>query len=548
MGGLRKKSARLSRQTSASEEHGDGTNGTPLSNTSQQDGAADTKDHLQRHAQSQTPGLGANVAWNYGNTLFVIGLGLVITPYQLARMGLAAYGVVMLQMSLISLATLANSSLVKAAVIEGRSDDARAWRNVKWVSRLSGWCTWGLGLAAAGWLLPLLRIPDELLRDARVLLVIMAISQSLSIFVVVPQARLMLAQRFDRLNKSLIVGQVVQAAGMVLIFESYRPGLLAYGVAVFVGAFASRVLIWRYASGLALNTPVPAEIGLVSTRRSFISMWGALAGQQVCAVFSTQALQLGANLYGGAPANAVMGLLFILRGAVGRLNDGVASAVFAVLATVYPHDEAATRRLWLSATRGVALLALPFVLAMWLMPDTLSMVWLGRNGNTIAAYLPLVAWDIGIPSLALITVQLLQLSHRRLWLLAIDGILFLAIVGGVLLAGAMGVASPGRLFLMYAALRSLYGLVLLGWFGPRTAFTDFASVVRAVIVPVMACALVAAAAIWLVRHVEMGSTPHLRLAYAALAAAVLYLPMVWFYGLEAGLRERITARLSSFGR
>jgi hypothetical protein len=274
-------------------------------------------------------------------------------------------------------------------------------------------------------------------------------------------------------------------------------------------------------------------------------IWSQLAGIQVSSILSIQGLQLTANYFGGPTSNAVIGLLMVIRNAVGRLNDGVSSVVFSAFATVYPHDSVKTRKLWIAATRGVAFLSLPFVLACALVPDAVGFVWLGKNGALVADWLPLVALDIGLPSLALITVQLLQLGHSRRLLLSMDVGLMALILSSVILLGMCDHAEAGWLFLAYAGWRSIYGLVLLFGPGSRVAFSRYADVLRGVIWPVLLCGIPAAVAIWLVFTAFTGWGIHLALLLTALTAGLVYIPMLWFFGLDEELRGRLHRR---FGR
>jgi O-antigen/teichoic acid export membrane protein len=484
--------------------------------------------------------------WNYGNTLFVILLGLVLTPYQLAKLGVEAYGVIMLELTLVSLATLVNTTLVKAMVVVGARKDAAIWTSTGQLARWSGFLVWSASGLTAWLILPRLNIPAPLLREAQGLLVILGFSQSLNIFVATSQARLMLGQRFDLLNKALIVGQIVQCASLVILFEAFHPSLMLNGLAVLAGAIVSRFLIWLYTN--ARLAPFESRQPVTALRlREFLGIWSLLAGMQIAAVFSNQALQLAANYFGGPVANAVIGLLMVIRGAVGRLNDGLASAVFSALATVFPHDPAETRRLWLLSTRGVALLSLPFVLACALVPGAVATVWLGQNGVVVAEWLPLVALDIGVPVLALITVQLLQLGQRRTLLLMFDVGLMAAIIVSVIWLGLTGRAEAGQLFLAYAGLRSLYGLVLLFGVGPREAFSHAGEIWKAVIGPVMACGVPAAAVLWALRTTGLGGGSHLGLALMALATGAVFLPMVWWVGLDEELRGKLRKRFTTGG-
>jgi O-antigen/teichoic acid export membrane protein len=490
-----------------------------------------------------------SVLWNYGNTLFVILLGLVLTPYQLTRLGVEAYGVIMLELTLVSLATLVNTTLVKTMVVLGARKDVAIWSSTDYLSRWSGFLVCTASGLTAWWILPILNIPAPMLREAQGLMIILGFGQSLNIFVATSQARLMLGQRFDLLNKALIIGQIVQCTALVLLFETLHPSLILNGLAVLGGAIVSRFLIWRYTTmHLVPSDPKPASSTL--RLREFMGVWSLLAGMQVAAIFSSQGLQLAANYFGGPAANAVIGLLMVIRGAVGRLNDGVASAVFSALAAVFPHNPVETRRLWLSATRGVALLSLPFVLACALVPNAVATVWLGGNSAVVAAWLPLVALDIGVPALALITVQLLQLGRRRTLLLMFDVGLMATVITTVVWLGWKGRAEAGQLFLAYAGLRSLYGLVLLFGVGPREAFSRAGEVWRAVIGPTLACGLPAAAVLWALGTTGLGGGSQLGLALLALTTGAVFLPLVWWLGLDEELRGRVKERFAggSHGR
>ncbi|KAB2919438.1 MAG: hypothetical protein F9K30_17265, partial [Dechloromonas sp.] len=197
-------------------------------------------------AESAPPSVGISAAWNYGNTMFVIVLGLLLTPYQLGKLGVEFYGVIMLEMALLSIATLINTSLVKTMVVMAGGKDALSWTDGDKIAKYASFVVCAAGAFAAWLILPGLNIPAGGLTQARWLMVAFCVSQSFSIIVATSQARLMLCQRFDLLNKALIAGQVVQCVVIVALFELFRPSLVLHGLAVLAAAATSRFLIWRY--------------------------------------------------------------------------------------------------------------------------------------------------------------------------------------------------------------------------------------------------------------------------------------------------------------
>ncbi|GAA5510427.1 hypothetical protein [Novipirellula caenicola] len=186
-----------------------------------------------------------------------IGIGVLLTPYLIHRLGPAHYGLIPLALTLISycgVLTVAINTSVSRSLTQAveRDDDA----NVNLIFSTSVVvclviaCVVSLFLAgAAVFLDKLIQIPENGLYQARWLFGTTALSFVVSTVMTPFSVAAFCRNRFEITHAIAIIGNVVRVAGIVLFFGLFEPSIKWVGVAGLTSVATAallHVIAWRH--------------------------------------------------------------------------------------------------------------------------------------------------------------------------------------------------------------------------------------------------------------------------------------------------------------
>lgn len=332
--------------------------------------------------------LGQLVRGVFGNWMAMaagILIGFFLSPFVVAKLGNSSYGVWTLVVSIASYMGLLDFGLRGAVVRFVSRGHARGEHELS-SKAVSAALAVRLVIAAVILLVSValslaaphvLKIPPELVRAARLAILITALNVSVSLTLGVFGGVLVALRRFDLTSTVQILQVATRAVGVVLLLRS-GYGIVALALwelfAVVLANLLLAVICLRQYSELRVNLRAP-DTGILRDLWGY-SSWLFLThvGQQV--IFYTDNLLVGATISAAAVTFYAIGasLVEYMRGVVSSL-----SATFTPLASSFEAtgEQENLRRLLIKGTQATALVALPIELALLFRGETFIALWMG---------------------------------------------------------------------------------------------------------------------------------------------------------------------------
>ena len=501
-----------------------------------------------RDSPAVTPDLSrSQFVRNLASNLTGFGLGilsnLVLTPYWIGHLGVAAYGLIPLTNALVSylgvITTVLSSSVGRFITIEvSRGDLARANRTFNtslWGSIAIGVVVLAVGSAASFHADSLIAVPDALRGDSRLMLRLATLTFVVSLLQTPFAAATYCVNRLDLNNWAGVAMRVLQiAVGVGLVATLYpKPGavMIASLAGAVVGA-AAAIFYWRrfmpWSRVAWLVEPEILRAQLAFGGWSVINLVGALLYLQMDLLVVNR--MLGPVAGGQYAALAQWSLL--IRG----LGGTVGAILGPTITHYYARHEIGV--LVKYARRSVLALGLFLALPIGIiggLAGPLLTRWLGPAYSQYAGLLLLMVLPLCV-NVAVTPLFVVQSAANRVRTPAVVTCLMgagnLALgIGLTYSLGMYGVAIAGAVMLTAknAIFTPLYSALILGC--RRTVF--FREIVRTALLSCVMTGVAFAAG----RYVSLDTWG--RVAAATMVLAALYVPIAWYGALASGERRQI---------
>ena len=378
---------------------------------------------------------------------FAVGLGIRfgLTPYIVRTIGPEAYGFIGLSANILtytSLITIALNSMVGRFITikycEGNIDEANKYYASVFLSNivLAFVITFVVSLCII-WLEYLINIPEKLVFDVKLLFALMAINNIIGLLAGTWTIATFIKNRLDLSNVRTIIGNVIKALSLILLFSFFKPHVWYLGLAGMFLTIYTAFANYRFTSVLTPELGVKKEnfdFGkivelLKSGVWSLISRLGEILGQGFDLLL--------ANLYIGMIEMGYFAITKNVPVLILGLFQSI-SAVFAPTMTRYfaekKHDE-----LLNECHKSIRILsfftAIPLT-CLYVYGDSFYRLWLPTNklkystlfmlGNNVAVFL-----------IVFVSMYIVESSEMRLFVLAgtrsfcgiIRGFVFLPMYG-----------------------------------------------------------------------------------------------------------------------
>jgi membrane protein EpsK len=488
----------------------------------------------------------SNVSWMVLNIL----VGLWYTPFLIAHLGIAVYGLIPLASSIANYLGLMtngfNSAVSRFLQIELASDDIRAANRIFNTSVAGALAIFAFILPIAllaAWLAPtIFHVPGGHESDAQWLVLLTMLAFATAFLAGSFAVSSFATHRFDLRLYVNVIYLIVQIGSVVALFAVLSPRLWQVGVGIFISelvALLGDVLLWRRLTPQLKIQPSLFEWGRLKTMLQF-SGW-VLVNQAGALLFLNIDLVV-ANLIFGAKTAGRYGavLLFpaLMRNLVGTIDGVLVPIVF----TMYGQNNiSGLARFCRMTVKFMGLvIALPIGLICGLAKPLLT-VWLGPEYAELSWLVVVLVSHLCI-NLAVVPLFSIQsaTNHVRL-----PGILtlFMGVANASLAValalwsglGYMGIAVAGAIVLtaknaIFTPLYNARNLRLPWWtFLPNLATS------------VLATLAVSAAAYWI--SLNWTLTGWLQLALAAAIITGIYVVVAYFLGLGAEERSLIKSEI-----
>ncbi|MBN1867620.1 oligosaccharide flippase family protein [Candidatus Sumerlaeota bacterium] len=360
------------------------------------------------HGVPLTFELARNALFGGGARLITLAVGLVLTPYLLARLGAERFGVWALLTFVTGLIGLLDfsfrTSFVKYLAETHARDDREGERAILGTG-LIAYGLFALGLApilffASDPLLALLAVPVGLRPAARACYLIGAAGYLLSNVLAVFPAWCDSRQRMDLTNATGVAALFVSAGATVGLVES-GLGLVGAALGQFLGIALFHVacipICQRRFGPLGLSV---GSIRGVWFRRLFLFGF-KLHVSSMCWIVNRQFDKFLLARWAGLPLVGSYELALRIAGNAGTLQPSLAAALVPASSRLTAEDDLARlRRLYREATRYLCLAGIPpFALIMAFHRDAM-IAWIGRPDAWASAFLILLAVGYMVNSLS----------------------------------------------------------------------------------------------------------------------------------------------------
>jgi membrane protein EpsK len=486
-----------------------------------------------------------NLAGNIGYFLVNLIIGLLLVPYFISTLGVAAYGIIPLATSLngyIGLLTQSLNTAVSRYLTVDLQREDYATANKTFNTAFSG---------ISGIILLMVPVVAIISLYAPTIFIVPVGQESGAIYLFLGVSSAFLIRswsgnftvslfaynRLDLLNLVNIVNVMVQVLLIVAFFSILGPSLPLIGLAYLIGgiiASALAILLSRW-----INPHLTINIHDFDRSRlhDLTGMGWWVIVNQVGAVLFLSIDLIVVNLIFGATTGGEYAIalqwVILLRAIAGTLS-GVLTPI---MLTYYAKEQTETLiRVSQSAVKLMGLsMALPIGLVCGFAPALLT-VWVGREFSFLAFLMVVLTGHLAI-NLAVLPLFSINVAYNRV---KIPGILTLFMgIGNLILAiilslytglGYYGVAVAAVIVL------TLKNALFTPWYATRILGVSAHTYTRAMLPGVLAAIIIAgcAAAISLIFPVAS----FLPLVLAGGALAVLYLAVLWPLGLD-GFERRL---------
>jgi O-antigen/teichoic acid export membrane protein len=343
-----------------------------------------------------------NVSTRYLAYVIDAALGLVMLPYNLHHLGMAAYGLWMLTSSVtvyLSLLDLGYGGALVQFVARYRARrDARGLNEV--LSTLAvvyasiGGLTFLIVLAIAAYLPWLARVSPEQLATSRALLLIIGANIALRFVFGIYGGVIVGFQRYHLNNLTSIGTSLVVALVNVLVLSA--GGDVVALVAATTGVRVGALLVYRFNAsrvfpGLAIRWRLFSRERLREVTGFSVFMLGLDTAYKVS--YSSDVLVIGALL--GAPAVALWSPAQRLSEVTLKLSNQLSEALFPVVVDCDAGQrDARLRRVLVEGTRLSLATVIPIAGGLSMLAHPLLTAWIGPSFSTTATIVQLLAWVV----------------------------------------------------------------------------------------------------------------------------------------------------------
>jgi O-antigen/teichoic acid export membrane protein len=482
-----------------------------------------------------------NVSTRYLAYLVDAVLGLVMLPFNLAHLGMAAYGLWVLTTSVTAYLSMLDlgygSALVRFVAQYRARRDASALNEV--LSTLAvvyttiGAITYAIILVLAANVDLITRLTPDAVSTARTLLLIVGANVALRFAFGIYGGVIVGFQRYH-LNNLTSIGTSLAVAGANVLVLTGGHGLVALvaaTTAVRVAAlFVYRLNAARVFPGLALDWRLFRRQRLREVTAFSVFMFALDAAYKVN--YSSDVMVIGAML--GAPAVALWAPAQRLTEVTLRLSNQLSEALFPVVVDCDAGQRGVRlRKVFVEGTRLSLATVLPVAGGLVLLAHPLLMAWIGPRFTTTAIVVQLLAWVVIVrvgSSTASIVLKGAGLHGR---LTALVGLMAFANL-------ALSIALARPFGLVGVALGTAIPVTLVAVFGLfptacRRVDVSFAEIFRQALWPALWPAAIAAGVVGASRAHVPPTLPAVALQFVA--GGVIYFAFFLLSVGRAGRRE-----------
>lgn len=500
----------------------------------------------QNFKQQLPSNLIANILWFLLNLI----IGLLLVPYFIETLGIAAYGLIPLATSIIGYVAIVvdslNVSVSRFLTVDLQRGDYSA------ANRTFNTSLFGLSAIIAvmipvtiiiSWFIPtLFNVPQEL--ESGIFLLFLGVSFAFLIraWSGVFSVQLFAFNRLDLINFVNIIGLLIQTLLIIGFFTIVGPNLAYIGLAYFIGAVCSSAVSLFLAKRICPGLKISLHFFDRSRVHQICGMGWWVIINQIGALLFLQIDLIVVNLVFGATAAGEYAVALqwaILLRSIAATLAGVLTPI--ILSHYARNQWDALIQISQSSVKLLGLvIALPIGLICGFAPQLL-LVWVGPDFIMLAPLMILLTAHLVI-NLAVLPLFAINVAHNKV---QIPGLVtFFMGIGNFILAFALslytglgyyGVALAGAIVL------TLKNAIFTPWYASRILNISPHAFSRSMIPGILATILIALLATGIDGFIQITTLTSLMIAGVCLS--LVYLVSIWVVGFSHSEREIFSMHL-----
>lgn len=337
-----------------------------------------------------------NILSNYAGRAVALVLGIYLVPFLIGKLGIEAFGVIVLAESLSRFIEMVSSSIRMALArnatftlarndMEEFTEYLSTGRVILFAAALAVFC---LGVGFSFFVPHLFRIPAEHVNDSRALFLLFTLAFTITFPNMVFWSSLYAKQRYDLLNSATAAGLILRAV-LVWILFSVLPArfinLTTYGVIYLTIVWADNFLVYIWSRRIFPDIRIRWS-KFKSQKVREIFWFGAFMSISLSAsVLYENIIQVVINVLWGPAYNAIYGIASKFPAAMKRLFLEPAWALTPTFTDLAARNEKSKMKLLFFMYAKVVLIAsLPVTLFLIVMAGPIVEVWVGPDFNLAA--------------------------------------------------------------------------------------------------------------------------------------------------------------------
>lgn len=342
-----------------------------------------------------------NLFSNYIGNFIGMGLGFLLVPFLIQKLGKDAYGIAILIESMILLFQVVAFSLrtslaryATTALSSGNQENFVSYLGAgRSILIVSGILIMGLGVLGCFYFDKVFTVPDSIRYESKILALTTVVAFALSMPNMVYWSILYAKNRFDLINYANYGGIIVRAVLVFVIFNSVPAryvDLITYGVIYLIMTLAQNYIIYISACKSIPNMRIKPLWDRKAHAKEILAFgsYSTIAG--VSGVLYESAMNILLNISYGPALNSLYAIANKIPSLLRRVFLTPTSSLNPTFTHLYSiGDKGRIKTLFLFYNKLMNLVILPICLCLIFISKTLIVAWVGKDFLEAGAVMPL---------------------------------------------------------------------------------------------------------------------------------------------------------------
>ena len=342
-----------------------------------------------------------NILSGYVGKAIGIGLGIIIIPFLVHKLGKETFGIIIVVESIICLIELISTS-VRTSIAHHTTFSLSQEKKKDFLEYLStgrgilfvvALIVFSIGVLLSVNAPSFLHLPHSLSGQSRTLFMITTFSFAITIPNIVYWSVLYSHHRLDLINLTSSASQILRAASLLIFFSFLPPqfvSLTTYGVVYLLTTWSKNYFIYWWHKKILPDERIGLQHFNVRKVQEMVSYSVFSSLGQLSYILYENAMGMFLFFFWGASANAAYAISIKFPSSLERLFEEPTWSLTPTFTELYAKNSLELLRVLLfTYTKLVCLLVVPICLGIMFFSETLISLWMGNGFSVSAQILPL---------------------------------------------------------------------------------------------------------------------------------------------------------------